>query len=221
MQPGKRDDLIALFERSFIETQEASGMVPIGHYHDRNDPDAFVWVRGFPSMETRRDALEQFYTSATWLENRDAANATLIDTDNVLLLRSARPDSGFDLHGLMRPVQVAGDAETNSTVAVSIFMLDGPAGDELLDAFEASLLPELRGVASRVSRLVTEERPNDFRHPVREGEYALVATGVCASHHAFEAWSRCTAQPLPEAMRAHVLGTETLALAAAPRSLLR
>lgn len=221
MQPGKRDDLIALFERSFIETQEADGMVPIGHFHDRNDADAFVWLRGFPSMEARREALERFYGSPTWLKNSDAANATLADTDNVLLLRSARPESGFDVHGLTRPARAAVTVEPPSTVAVSIFMLDEPAGDDVLDAFEAELLPRLRRVGGRVSRLVTEQRPNDFRHPVREGEYALVVTGVCATRDAFETWSHYADQPLPEAMRAHVIGTETLDLTPAPRSLLR
>ncbi len=38
MRPGRRDELIDLFEREFIETQEACGMVPIGHYRDLHDP---------------------------------------------------------------------------------------------------------------------------------------------------------------------------------------
>ena len=34
MRPGRRDDLEALLEREFIESQEACGMVPLGQYRD-------------------------------------------------------------------------------------------------------------------------------------------------------------------------------------------
>src|ERR1700736_2767480 len=121
MQPGKRDTLIALFEREFIETQERSGMVPVGHYRDLDDADAYIWFRGYARYEARRAALERFYGSPAWLAHRDAANATLRDTDNVLLLRSARPQSGFQLGGLSRPDGTA-NAAGSSFVAVSIVM---------------------------------------------------------------------------------------------------
>ncbi len=102
LHPGGRDVLIPLFEREFIESQERCGMVPIGHYRDLDDPNSFVWFRGFADMETRRRALEAFYTSPSWMDHRDAANATMIDSDNVLLLRPARPESGFETDGLFR-----------------------------------------------------------------------------------------------------------------------
>src|SRR5260370_36686938 len=103
LHPGGRDVLIPLFEREFIERQESCGMVPIGHYRDLDDPNSFVWFRGFADMETRRGALEAFYTSPAWMDHRDAANATMIDSDNVLLLRCARPATGFDPQSLTRP----------------------------------------------------------------------------------------------------------------------
>ena len=42
MQPNQRDVLIELFEREFIETQEALGMRVMGQFRDRDRPDHFV-----------------------------------------------------------------------------------------------------------------------------------------------------------------------------------
>lgn len=185
MQPGKRDVLIDLFEREFIESQEAAGMVPIGHYRVLDDPDTFIWFRGFPSMYARAAALEAFYKkSQVWKENRDRANATLIDSDNVLMLKAARPHSGFDLTGLERPP--LGAAPQNTRVCLAIGMLDAP--EIFADRFETQILPPLRDRVSRVAYFVTDERENEFPAlPIRD-QRAFVAAGVCPTPDAFEAW---------------------------------
>src|SRR5688500_10172787 len=53
LRPGQRDVLIGLFEQNFIEGQEAVGMRVIDHFRDLDDPDRFVWLRGFPDMPSR------------------------------------------------------------------------------------------------------------------------------------------------------------------------
>jgi hypothetical protein len=53
--------LIALFEREFLDTQEATGMRVLGQFRDLDAPDRFVWLRGFPDMAQRRASLEAFY----------------------------------------------------------------------------------------------------------------------------------------------------------------
>src|ERR1700734_1087769 len=84
LHPGKRNVLIDLFEREFVETQEAAGMTLIGQFRDLDDPDRFVWLRGFADMSSRAQALAAFYGGPAWQAHRDAANATMIDSDNVL-----------------------------------------------------------------------------------------------------------------------------------------
>jgi hypothetical protein len=101
--PGQRETLIALFEREFIKTQEATGMTVIGQFRDLNNPNRFVWLRGFGDMASRARQLEEFYGGPIWKEHREAANATMIDSDNVLLLQRARTNSGFRLENLKRP----------------------------------------------------------------------------------------------------------------------
>ena len=190
MKPGKRDVLIDIFEREFIETQEASGMLPIGHFRDLDDPDAYVWFRGFERAENRAAATHAFYTSETWLHNREAANATMIDTDDVHLLRNARPDSGFDLRGLHRPPLGARNSGGSLiAVSVSVAPFDGPVPEDFVREFEAKTLPSLAGLERKVAYFVTDGRPNDYpRLPIRT-DYAFVAAGVCASARDLEAWT--------------------------------
>src|SRR5688500_130018 len=66
LHPGQRDVLIELFDREFIETQEAEGMRILGQFRDLGNPDRFVWPRGFPDMDTRKRALTAFYGGPAW-----------------------------------------------------------------------------------------------------------------------------------------------------------
>src|SRR5947207_301542 len=103
LHPGKRDVLIDLFEREFIETQEAVGSKVIGQFRNVEDPDRFVWLRGFSDMTSRTKALQDFYGGPVWKTHREATNATMIDSDNVLLLHPPLPTSGFSLQNMKRP----------------------------------------------------------------------------------------------------------------------
>lgn len=86
LKPGRTDDLIEVFDRELVETQEACGMWVLGQFRDLDRPDRFVWLRGFADMETRREALTAFYSGPVWKEHGPAANDTMIDSDDVLLL---------------------------------------------------------------------------------------------------------------------------------------
>ena len=61
LRPGARETLIELFEREFVETQEAVGIHVLGTFRDADDPNCFVWLRGFLDMPSRLDALRAFY----------------------------------------------------------------------------------------------------------------------------------------------------------------
>ena len=84
LHPGRREELITLFEREFIHTQQALGLHVLGIFRDADDADRFVWLRGFANMAARRAALEAFYGGPVWQRHRNAANATMIDSDDVL-----------------------------------------------------------------------------------------------------------------------------------------
>lgn len=103
LHPGRRDALIALFERRFIEPQEAAGAHVLGTFEVEGDSDSFLWLRGFADMEARRQALADFYGGPVWRANREAANASIIDSHDVHLLRAIAPQAGLTLSGLRHP----------------------------------------------------------------------------------------------------------------------
>src|ERR1700731_96046 len=72
LHPGQRDALINLFDREFLDTQEAVGMAVIGQFRDLDQPDHFVWLRGFRNMEARVQGLTAFYGGPVWHAHRDA-----------------------------------------------------------------------------------------------------------------------------------------------------
>ncbi|MGR3782388.1 MAG: NIPSNAP family protein [Albimonas sp.] len=89
LRPGAREPMIDLFDREFVETQEACGMAILGQFRELGDPDAFVWMRGFADRAARRSALERFYGGPVWAEHAPAARATMVNTADALLLRPA------------------------------------------------------------------------------------------------------------------------------------
>lgn len=178
LKPGQRDVLIDLFDRHFIESQEAAGMTIMGQFRDRLRPDRFVWIRGFPDMANRHQALERFYGGPVWATHRATANATMLDVSDVLLLRPVGSHGGFALEGdQMTP----GTRPRNpTTVLAAVYALAKQADDSLVSQFERQVAPRLktRGVTLK-GVFVTEMAPNTFtRLPVREGEHVLVWIGT-------------------------------------------
>ncbi len=178
LHPGQRDVLIDMFEREFVETQEAVGVTIIGQFRDLDAPDRYVWLRGFPDMEARKAALEAFYFGPVWQSHRTAANATLIDSDNVLLLRPLDAASGFTL-GDRAPTGASGPGR--GVVVVGVHALSGP-GDALPGRFRDAIAPRLAAAGlTPAAVLVTETSTNTFpRLPVREGETVLVWVSMAA-----------------------------------------
>jgi hypothetical protein len=175
LRPGQRDILIELFDREFIESQEALGARIIGQFRDLGDPDRFVWVRGFQDMLSREGALKAFYGGPVWKEHRERANSTMIDSDDVLLLRPARPGSGFSLETVERPT-IGATHLPDGIVVASIYYFDDPIGDATAESFERDLISASARAGARIlAYFMTESSPNTFPAlPVREGENVIV-----------------------------------------------
>jgi hypothetical protein len=170
LRPGQRDVLVELFDREFVESQEAAGIELIGQFRDLDRPDRFVWLRGFPDMERRQRALEAFYGGPVWEAHSAAANATMVDVDDVLLLRPPTAASGF---GPQPRPPAPGARMPGSMVVATICSLEGPADVAVVDR---ELLPALAATASpALATFVEEPSENTFPAlPVRTGEHVLV-----------------------------------------------
>lgn len=172
---GKRDALIDLFDREFVESQEAVGAHVVGQFRDLGNPDRFVWLRGFDDMNTRLKALQDFYGGPVWKAHREEANATMADSSNVLLLRMATPTSGFTAATGSRPA-VGSQQKPTSLVVATIYYLKDPVSDEFIQFFEQNVKPAMiDSGAAPIACFETETAENNFpKLPVRTGENVFV-----------------------------------------------
>lgn len=158
LHPGSREVLLDLFERELVAPQEAAGMRLGGRFRDLDDADKFVWLRSFPDMPARARALTAFYDGPVWHEHRAAANATMVDSDDVRLLcgdHVAVPDGA-------------------KLVVATVCHPRDPAS--FRDEFELRIRPDLEAAGTppfAVARTLHAE--NTFpRLPVRTGEDVFV-----------------------------------------------
>ncbi len=189
LKPGRRDELIAVFERYFLEGQEQYGMQILGQFRRRTDPDQFVWLRGFADMQARHQALQNFYFGPIWQAHRAEANATMIDSDNVLLLKPVRATSGLRFDSSHRPTMDAQDTAGGIVIA-TVYTFDAPVGSPFVDFFETKITPVLRAAgAILLGYYITEPAENTFPQlPVREGEHVFVWFASFADEETYAAY---------------------------------
>ncbi len=228
LHPERRDGFIDLFDRNFVESQEALGMKVIGQFRDLDEPSRFVWLRGFSDMAARTQALTAFYDGALWKSLRDSANASIIDNDNVLLLHPAHAGAGFTLGNAGRPAP--GAAGTGKGLVIgTIYHVDAAKEAEFIDFFDAKVSPLLSAAGGAVlAEFVCEKSANTFpRLPVREGEHVFVWFSTFQNAAAYErfkidlrkspAWRDTVGVELTSRIRE----PQVLRLAPSARSLLR
>ena len=234
LKPGQRETLIDIFDGRFIEGQEDAGMTIIGQFRDLDRPDMFVWLRGFDDMEARKEALTAFYDGPVWTTHREAANATMIDSDDVLLLKPAWPGAGFDLSGAQRGAlpeegKPSTDNRLTGIVVIRIHHSRPGAEADFIGRFETDAGPILAATGGRLlGALITEHAENSFpRLPVRSAENVFISVTGFDSAEAHARHEVALADPpqwrtfLQAAQLAIVKPTETLRLSATSQSLLK
>jgi hypothetical protein len=230
LHPGRRDVLIELFDREFVESQEALGIRVIGQFRDLDSPDRFVWLRGFLDMNSRAKALSDFYGGPVWKTHREAANVTMIDSDNVLLLRPALPTSGFSLGNVKRQPE-GSDEVPRKLIVATVYYFERSVPSDFINFFEDTLKPMATSLGATITAyFVTETSENTFPAlPVREGENVFVWFSTFQDSAAYENYEAALSQS--ERWRDEVLvgltnyfdtaTAEVLKLSATARSLLR
>jgi hypothetical protein len=227
LRPGRRDELIDLFDREFVETQEETGTIVLGQFRDLDDPDRFVWLRGFTDMEVRREALSAFYGGPVWAVHGPQANATMVDSDNVLLLRPLPAGSGFAVTPSDRPQEAA--AAPDRFVACALWHFP-PGCHNGIELIRDGLVPVLRETGpAPLTVLTTEPAANTFpRLPVRTGENIVAVFTSYPDESAHRRHlTRAMVHPLvrekllPDIEQAQTAAPELLRLAPTARSLIR
>ncbi|MCX7359655.1 MAG: NIPSNAP family protein [Alphaproteobacteria bacterium] len=172
LQPGQRETLISLFEREFIEPQEALGAHVRAMFRDRDRLDHFVWIRSFANEQSRFAALDGFYSGPVWKAHRDTANATIIDSDNVMQLRQV--SGALD----------AGTGTPQGLFVSTAYFLAPDAESDFIAAFQRDIMPTL-GQAAPFASFITDHAPNAYPPlPVRENEtvFLTLARTEARSH---------------------------------------
>ncbi len=184
LKPGAADALVEVFEAELVESQEALGMAIGGLFRDRDEADRFVWLRGFSSMESRREALGAFYGGPVWKQHGPAANATMVDSDDVLLLRPTEPPHPALGPGPRAPAGAV--ATGDEWVVVTAWLHE--SGQGTCAWLAESVQPLLASaLGTTVATWRTEPAENTFPAlPVRP-EHAFVWTATFADHATYAA----------------------------------
>ena len=171
-RPGRRDALVDLFERHFLDAYEAAGARVVGTFMNQRDPDRWVWIRAFADNRARGEALDGFYRSPEWLARRAAANDTIADISDALLLRLR-----FGEFASLRAPD--GDSGQPASVVECLrwFPREGQAA-RLADRVLADLVPLLtRSGGAAAAVLESVALPNSYpRLPLREDAAVVVLT---------------------------------------------
>lgn len=228
LRTGRRDELIDVFEREFVESQEALGIRLVGQFRDLDDPNRFVWLRAFDDPATRADALAAFYGGAVWKQHRDVANATMIDSDNVLLLHPIDDASGFLALG--ERGAVGAPPLHGGLVTASIQYVEASSLPAFTAFFNAHLAPAIAAAGGKIlARFETDSSPNTFLAlPLRSSDTVFVwfsrfvdAAAYVAFLDALERGADWRAAASEDVLRTLARRAEVLRLVPTPRSRLR
>ncbi|WP_433165535.1 NIPSNAP family protein [Kribbella sp. CA-247076] len=161
LHPAQRDTLVEVFDTYFVEGQEATGMHIVGQFRDLDDPDRFVWLRGFADLPSRADALTAFYGGPVWRAHSATANRTMIDSDNALLLTPIDLREGYPRRDSPRAPIGTTDAPA-SVIAGAVYHRPGP-DDGFAEFFTDHVAPVLTATgAGPVAVFETLVAANNF-----------------------------------------------------------
>src|SRR3954452_4027732 len=227
LHPGRRDTLVRIFDEYFVEGQEATGMHIVGQFHDLDDPDRFIWIRGFRDLPARAEALNAFYYGPVWRAHAAAANATMVDSDNALLLKPVRLGDGYPRLDSPRPP--IGSTEAPESVIAGAVYHRSSADDGFVDFFTDHVAPALAASgAEPIAGLETLVAENNFPQlPLRDevvlAWFARFPDGSAYDEHRRRlALSRTWQQHvLPELVRRSTKPVQELRLRPTARSQLR
>lgn len=179
IRDGATHDFIHYFEEQFLFSQRDEGMHVLGQFEVVCAPSRFVWVRGFASMTARRRGLEAFYGGPFWQARRAEANAMIVSSDAVHLLRPlgalAALTGGLSLED--RASELPGVVPPHTGLVTADFHYAVPgARDRLVALFERCLRPALLAEGHQLlGHFVAEEAPNSYpRLPVIQDPTLLV-----------------------------------------------
>jgi hypothetical protein len=102
VKPGQRERFLELFERETVPLQQSLGMRIVGPLVDLENPDVFIWLRAFPSLEERERMTEALYGGERWLGGLRETALSMLEGHSSALTETT-PAFVDDLEGATAP----------------------------------------------------------------------------------------------------------------------
>ena len=85
LKPGERDRFIEFFKTTTAPAQRSYGMRVLGPFIDLENPDVFVFLRSFPTLEAREEMKTAFYEGDLWKNELEGIAMPMIESYAVVL----------------------------------------------------------------------------------------------------------------------------------------
>jgi heme-degrading monooxygenase HmoA len=90
IKPGRREEFIELFETRAVPALRSHGMKIMGPLLDVENPNKFVFLRSFPSLEERERMRDEFYGGELWKNELEGIAMPMIDSYDVILCETSK-----------------------------------------------------------------------------------------------------------------------------------
>jgi hypothetical protein len=188
---GVRDQFITEFEKLTIVPQEESGMFILGQFQLIGQPERFVWIRGFENMETRLEALNNFYGGPVWKEIAPELTPMMVDVSDVHLLRPLAeidPKKGYSAQDIASDFHSESLSLETGLVTVEYFRTKDNCKASFLEVLEEDTIRlQAQNNHPALGLYVSELAENDFpRLPVIQDENLFVRVSAHATENEFQ-----------------------------------
>ena len=85
IKPGRREEFLQFFRERSIPALRSHGMKVFGPLIDLENPNKFVWLRSFPSLEAREEMKSAFYEGELWKNELEAIAMPMLESYDVIL----------------------------------------------------------------------------------------------------------------------------------------
>jgi hypothetical protein len=89
IKPGRREEFIQFFETRCVPALRSHGMRVVGPLLDLENPNKFVWLRSFPSLEARERMRNAFYEGELWTNELEAIAMHMLESYDVILCETS------------------------------------------------------------------------------------------------------------------------------------
>lgn len=85
-KPGKRAQFVEIFLAESVPAHLKIGMKILGPFLSLEDPDTFLFMRGFPDLDSREPMKAAFYEGQLWKERLESILLPMLEKYDVVLI---------------------------------------------------------------------------------------------------------------------------------------